>query len=119
MGKRKHGHGSGTWQFPGGHLEFNETIEDCARREVLEETGVRIKSLRLGPYTNDMFVKEQKHYITLFVLAQYASGVLQVREPEKCERWEWLVWPPDSRPLFLPARNLLKKNFNPLNMHMT
>ena len=76
LGKRKNSHGSGTWHFPGGHLEFNESIEACARREVFEETGLRIKNIRLGPYTNDMFAKEQKHYITLFAVAEYDSGVL-------------------------------------------
>ena len=35
LGKRKNSHDSGTWAFPGGHLEFKESIKDCARREVL------------------------------------------------------------------------------------
>lgn len=30
------------YQFPGGHLEENETFEECLRREVLEETGIEI-----------------------------------------------------------------------------
>ena len=34
--QRKNAHGEGTWCFPGGHLEFNEEIEDCVKREVEE-----------------------------------------------------------------------------------
>ena len=30
------------YQFPGGHLEDNETFEECLKREVLEETGIEI-----------------------------------------------------------------------------
>ena len=30
------------YQFPGGHLEKNETFEECLKREVLEETGIEI-----------------------------------------------------------------------------
>ena len=30
------------FQFPGGHLEENETLEECLKREVLEETGIEI-----------------------------------------------------------------------------
>jgi 8-oxo-dGTP diphosphatase len=67
LGKRKNSHGSGTWAFPGGHLEFNESIEDCARREVAEETGIQIKNLRYGPYTNDIFSDEEKHYPRIWI----------------------------------------------------
>lgn len=31
-------------QFPGGHLESNETFEECLKREVMEETGIEINN---------------------------------------------------------------------------
>jgi len=111
FGKRRNAHGSGTWAFPGGHLEFNESIEDCARREVSEETGIQIKNLRCGPYTNDIFSDEDKHYVTLFVTADYEAGTAVVKEPHKCEKWAWFKWPPDVQPCFLPIQNLLELNF--------
>jgi 8-oxo-dGTP diphosphatase len=113
LGKRKAGHGAGGWQFPGGHLEFNETIETCARREVWEETGLRLGDLRPGPYTNDIFIEAGKHYVTLFVLATYVGGEAEVREPDKCERWDWFDWNNLPQPLFLPIENLLKLGFKP------
>jgi 8-oxo-dGTP diphosphatase len=113
LGKRKNAHGEGAWCFPGGHLEFNENIEDCARREVLEETDLSIKNLRFGPYTNDIFKKENTHYVTLFVIADYDSGELKIMEPEKCEKWDWFEWNKLPEPLFIPNQNLLKLNYNP------
>jgi 8-oxo-dGTP diphosphatase len=113
LGKRKNAHGDGTWSFPGGHLEFGEMPEECAVRETLEETGINLKNLRRTIYTNDIFDKENKHYITLYVLAEYDSGTVRVMEPEKCERWEWFSWEELPRPLFLPIENLLKEKFNP------
>lgn len=40
----------GTYQFPGGHLEGSETLEECLYREVLEETGIRLNTNGLSPY---------------------------------------------------------------------
>jgi 8-oxo-dGTP diphosphatase len=113
LGKRRQSHGDGTWAFPGGHLEFNETIEACARREVYEETGLQIKNLGYGPYTNDIFQEDRKHYVTLFLTSDYDGGTPQVREPHKCFEWRWVNWPPAVRPLFLPIANLLKQDFRP------
>lgn len=36
------GNENGVFQFPGGHLEENESFSDCLKREVLEETGIMI-----------------------------------------------------------------------------
>ena len=115
LGKRKNVYGEGTWFFPGGHLEFNESWGDCASRETLEETGITIKNIRFGTTTNDIFQPEGKHYISIFMLSDYDSGEVKVMEPEKCERWDWFEWNKLPQPLFLPIQNLLKRNYNPLN----
>ena len=111
LGKRKNSHGNGTWQFPGGHLEYGESIEACARRELREETGLVIDELRIGPYTNDFFEKERKHYVTLFVIAGKTRGDVRNGEPDKCERWDWFPWSRLPEPRFLPIRNLLDQGF--------
>jgi len=113
LGKRKNAHGAGTWAFPGGHLEFNESIEECAKREVFEETGIHIKNIRCGTFTNDIFRKDQKHYVTLFVISEYHDGDLELKEPEKCEKWDWFFWNELPEPRFLPLKNLLKQGFTP------
>ena len=114
LGKRKNAHGEGCWGFPGGHLELNEEIEECAIREVNEEIGISIKNIRKATFTNDIFGKENKHYVTLFIVSDFAFGEVKLMEPEKCEKWEWFEWNNLPEPLFLPIQNLLKQKFNPL-----
>jgi ADP-ribose pyrophosphatase YjhB (NUDIX family) len=44
---------NGHWEPPGGVLELGETIEEGLRREVLEETGLKIEPVALtGVYKN-------------------------------------------------------------------
>lgn len=113
MGKRKGSHGAASWNFPGGHLELNESIEDCAKRETLEEADIEIGEIKPAAFTNDIFENESKHYITLFVTAKYISGEAKIMEPGKCDGWDWFDWNNLPSPLFLPIQNLLKQNYNP------
>ena len=42
------GNERGIYQFPGGHLEENETFIECIKREVLEETGIKIEDREIN-----------------------------------------------------------------------
>ena len=112
LGKRKGSHGHGEWSFPGGHLEIDETIEECGKREILEETGItiKIKPLNEEQYTNDIFEKEKKHYITIY--QKYVINELiipELIEPEKCFEWKWCEINNLPEPLFLCVTNYLIK----------
>ena len=41
----------GKWELPGGGLEFGETPHECLRREINEEMGVDIITIRSAPLT--------------------------------------------------------------------
>lgn len=91
LGLRKGSHGEGEWAFPGGHLEFGETIFETARREVKEETGLEVSEFSLISVADEMrYIKtDNKHYLNLGVKAAYNGGTPKVMEPEKCEKWRW------------------------------
>src|SRR6266700_3379920 len=76
--KRQNSHGDGTWSTPGGHLEYGESLRACAIREVEEEVGVLITDVTFCTITNDIFVEEEKHYITIWVEGKYASGEARI-----------------------------------------
>lgn len=111
--RRSTTHGDGVWQFPGGHLEFGETVEACAAREAMEETGLAVQITARGPWTNDFFVNESRHYVTLFVLAVAPDGVPQVMETDKCAEWRWYRWDALPQPLFLPIGHLMESGWRP------
>ncbi len=111
LGLRKGSHGAGTWALPGGHLEFGESVERCAEREVREETGLEIQGLSRGPYANDLF--EGKHYVTLFVVAHSQAGEPRVLEPEKCSQWRWVHWQELPEPLFQPLASVRDAGYVP------
>lgn len=114
LGKRKNAHGEGFWAPPGGHLEFNETIEECAKREIQEEVGIEIKNIKEIGFTNDFFKKENKHYITIFVTCDIESGNIQNMEPHKCEGWEFFDLNKIPENIFLSVKNAIKKGIFPL-----
>jgi len=118
LGRRKGSHGAGFWSAPGGHLEFGETPEQCAIRETLEETGLSLDVVQPGPWVNDIFTDEQKHYVTLFCIAESKAGQGEPinTEPEKCEGWGWYDCDQLPQPLFQPLEDLIEKVGNIKNL---
>src|SRR3989344_9365168 len=88
IGKRKGSHGEGEWAWPGGHMEYMESFENCAKREVQEETGMEIENVR---FLRLMNLKEYapKHYVDIGMVADWKSGEPQVSEPDRMLGWEW------------------------------
>ncbi|XP_028321819.1 nucleotide triphosphate diphosphatase NUDT15 [Gouania willdenowi] len=118
VGKRRGAVGGGTLQLPGGHLEFGESWESCAHREVMEESGLYLVNLRFVHVVNSVRVEEQYHYVTIIMqgeLDRSRSGEPQNLEPEKNHGWTWTHWdqfPPEEE-LFLPLADLRRRGFNP------
>ena len=110
IGFRKGPHGHNTWALPGGHLEFGESIEKGAAREVFEESLMKVKNQRILGVTNDVFKEENKHYITIWVVCDWKSGKEKIMEPDKNINWEWVNFKSLPKPLFLPLKNLLKSD---------
>ena len=101
-------HGAGTWTMPGGKLHFQETFEDGAYREVLEETGIEINkaSLQQISVTND--IVEDAHFVTIGLLSENFTGEAEVKEPDEITEWRWFDIDNLPSPLYFPSEKVLK-----------
>lgn len=115
FGKRKGKHATDFWCAPGGHLEFGESWEENARRETREEAGIEIENVRYVTTTNDLY-DDEKHYVTIFMLADWKAGEPQILEPDKMTEWGWFAWDALPEPLLLSTRNFIKSGYNPTNL---
>lgn len=106
LGRRRGSHGDGTYSWAGGHLEFGETLEACAIREVREETGLVVRRLSFLCLSN--ILAYGKHYVDIQLLAEEFDGEAEVREPHKIGEWAWYPLDALPRPLFRPVELALQ-----------
>jgi len=115
LGKRKNAHGEGDWCPPGGHIEWGETFEETARREVMEECGLAVGEVSFLHATNDYTPQDEEHYVTVIMRAEYIGGEAELCEPDKMTDWSWHAPQDFPEPLFLPIKNFLKDGKMSLN----
>ncbi len=101
----------GLWEFPGGKRQPNESLEECVRREILEEVNVRVRNL-----TRSMTVRHSySHFrVTIHVFqGLYAGG-----QPRcyGCTAWAW-VTPTELRTYAFPSatQKIIAKLFDALD----
>lgn len=111
IGERTGSHDANTWSIPGGHLDFGETPEETAVREVMEETGLEVANPRFCAFTNDIFEKDNKHYISIWMFVDWVSGKEAILEPDKCLEWTWVDFDTLPEPLFSSWNQLKKSEF--------
>ncbi|WIA34473.1 hypothetical protein OEZ86_012804 [Tetradesmus obliquus] len=114
LGQRHGSLGEGEWALPGGHLEHGESFQQCAAREVLEETGITISNVRFAAAENVVFPTGQ-HYVVIFMQGQAAEEAeAVVVEPEKCKGWRWVGADPSTwqgMTIFRPLAQLVQHGF--------
>lgn len=89
----------GCWEFPGGRVEFGETLRDATRREFREEYGIEIDVLDLLGAFDHILAGEGEHWVSLTFLARHVRGVPFVAEPAKCSEVGWFTLDALPRPL--------------------
>jgi len=76
---------AGYWEFPGGKCEQNETLEDCLRREVMEELGVQVEPRE--KVASMMHDYPERTLELFFVICDWVAGSPQRKE---CFDFKWV-----------------------------
>ncbi|GJQ62750.1 MAG: 7,8-dihydro-8-oxoguanine triphosphatase [Melioribacteraceae bacterium] len=89
--KKENDYHEGKWNGLGGKLEIRESPEDCARREVFEESGLIVKDLQLkGFITFPLFDGKDDWYVWLYFITDWEGELKDSPEGE-------LAWIDDDK----------------------
>ncbi len=79
----------GKWEFPGGGVEFGDTMEATIKREMKEELGIEITTYEQLPVLDHIIKEEGQHWITSGFISRIKKGKPTIKEPEKCSALGW------------------------------
>lgn len=105
-------------KFPGGGLEFGESVLECVERELEEELNIKVKNIE-HLYTQEDFLvskfRNNEQLLTIYYVAEMIDeNELLIMDP--CiEKIEWVSLDAEENPFLLPIDkivfDLLKKKF--------
>jgi 8-oxo-dGTP diphosphatase len=113
LGRRKSKLGHGEWAFPGGGMEWRETIEQTAARELGQETSMRAMKYKQIRVDTEYHPEQDAHYVTICVQALGVFGEPMLMEPDKCYEWAWFDWFDLPVRLFSATESLVRSGFIP------
>lgn len=82
----------GMWALPGGFMRIDETIDACARRELMEETGVRGAKLRQFAVFSDVHRDPRGRVVTVAFLALVSKSDYRLIAGDDAAKAEWWVY---------------------------
>lgn len=81
----------GLWEFPGGSVEFGETLEAALQREMREEFGITVEVGELVDVVDHILTEEKQHWVSPTFLGRIRAGVPAIQEPGKCSETGWFL----------------------------
>jgi 8-oxo-dGTP pyrophosphatase MutT (NUDIX family) len=110
---------SGCWGPPGGSVEPGELVEEAARRETLEETGLQIGEMSLlGVFSGpELYYKypngDEVYNVTIVYLSRSMHGNVKINEEHT--EWGWFAVaeiPENISPPIIPPIEQFKRAFS-------
>ena len=84
----------GEWALPGGFMDFGETAEQAVVREVHEETGVKVKPMKITGVYSDPERDPERQPVAIAFLCDYVGGEAKGGDDASEARWWLLSWLP-------------------------
>lgn len=79
----------GCWEFPGGSVEYGETLAAAITREFHEEYEMEIEVVELLHVADHILPQERQHWVSPTFIARHIGGTPRIVEPSKCTAIGW------------------------------